>query len=160
MDKAGTQIPGAVGDYGCVAGDGSKEHDWTGPDANGALVIADVLQRKGERIVKWESRTSLESLTRGQSYTLLLGEKHALPDHLGDAEFGDGSLYNGARPANFSRVAGPDYPLANAIDAPFDNNFGSWHNGICHFLMADGTVRPMAIDVSEAVLGQLARRGE
>ena len=119
-----------------------------------------MLQRKGDRIVKWESRTSFESLTRGQSYTLLLGEKHALPDHLGDAEFGDGSLYNGARPANFSRIAGPGYPLAKAIDLPFNNNFGSWHNGICHFLMADGTVRPMAIDVSESVLGQLARRGE
>jgi hypothetical protein len=160
LDKTGTHIPGAVGDYGCVAGDGSKEHDWTGPDANGALVSADVIQRKGERILKWDSRTGLESLTRGQSYTLLLGEKHALPDHLGDAEFGDGSLYDGGRPASFSRIAGPGYSLANAIDAPFNNNFGSWHNGICHFLLADGTVRPMAIDVSESVLGQLARRGE
>ncbi len=160
FDKAGKHIPGAVGDYGDVAGDGSKDHDWTGPNANGALVIADVLQRNGDRIVKWESRTSFESLTRGQSYTLLLGEKHALPDHLGDAEFGDGSLYNGARPANFSRIAGPGYPLAKAIDEPFNNNFGSWHNGICSFLMADGTVRSMANDVSDLVLGQLARRGE
>jgi hypothetical protein len=160
LDKAGTHISGAVGDYGAVAGDGSKDHDWTGPKANGALILADVLQSNGERIVKWQSRTGYESLTRGQSYTLLLGEKHALPDHLGDAEFGDGSLYNGAQPANFARIAGPGYPLANAIDAPFNNNFGSWHNGICHFLMADTTVRPMAIDVSESVLGQLARRGE
>jgi hypothetical protein len=160
FDKAGKHIPGAVGDYGNVAGDGDKDHDWTGPNANGALVIADVLQRKGGRIVKWESRTSFDSLTRGQSYTLLLGEKHVLPDHLGDAEFGDGSLYNGARPANFSRIAGPGYPLAKAIDEPFNNNFGSWHSGICNFLMADGTVRPLAINVSETVLGQLARRGE
>lgn len=160
LDKAGTHISGAVGDYGCVAGDGAKDHDWSGPNANGALVSADVLQRKGDRIVMWESRTSFESLTRGQSYTLLLGEKHALPDHLGDAEFGDGSLYDGARPANFARVAGPGFPLARAIDEPFNNNFGSWHNGICHFLMADGAVRVMAIDVTDTVLGQLARRGE
>jgi Protein of unknown function (DUF1559) len=158
FDKAGKHISGAVGDYGAVAGDGSKDHDWTGPNANGALVIADVLQRNGDRIVKWESRTSFESLTRGQSETMLLGEKHVLPDHLGDAEFGDGSLYNGARPANFSRVAGPGFPLAQSMDAPFNNNFGSWHHGICHFLMADGTVRPMAIHVSEFVLGEIARR--
>jgi len=102
VDRAGKLFPGAVGDYACVAGDGAKEHDWTGPRANGPLVIAEVLQSKGDRILKWRSETSYASFARGQSYTLLVGEKHAMPDHLGDAEFGDGSLYNGGKPANFS----------------------------------------------------------
>lgn len=158
-DRTGKQIPGAVGDYGNGAGDNSKGHDWTGPHADGAIVIALVLERKGDRIVKWQSRTGLESLTRGESHTMLLGEKHALPDHLGDADFGDGSLYNGGKPASFSRIAGPDNPVARWIDEPFNNNFGSWHQGVCNFLFADGSVKALAKDISPTVLGQLGRRG-
>jgi hypothetical protein len=160
IDKAGKEFSGAVGDYACVAGDGSKEHDWTGPDANGAIILAKVLERKGDRILKWESRTSYASLTRGESYTLLIGEKHVPIGHLGEAQAGDGSIYNGALPANFSRVGGPGFPLAREIDAPVNNNFGSWHPGVCQFLMADNSVNVMAVDISESVLGKLARRGE
>ena len=158
VDAAGQNIPGALGDYASVAADNKK--NWTGPDANGALVIAEVLERKDDQIVKWQGRTSLASLIRGESYTMLIGEKYVAADHMGDAAFGDGSLYNGAHPASFSRIAGPGYPLADAIDVPFNNNFGSWHRGICNFLMADTSVRPMANDTSEKVLGELARRGE
>jgi Protein of unknown function (DUF1559) len=160
VNRAGTHLPGALGDYACVAGDGDIEHDWTGPNANGALVLADVIEAKGDRILAWQSRTRLASLTRGEAYTMLVGEKHVLVDHLGEAEFGDGSLYNGQIPANFARVAGPGFPLAPAIDAPFNKNFGSYHNGICHFLMADTSVRVMTADTSEFVLGELARRGD
>src|ERR1019366_4187815 len=53
VDAAHKHFPGALGDYAAVAGDGSAEHDWTGPQANGALVIADVLERKDDRILKW-----------------------------------------------------------------------------------------------------------
>ena len=160
IDPAKTLVPGALGDYACVAGDGDKEHDWTGVSANGAMILADVMERKGGRIVDWRSRTSLASLTRGDSYTFLLGEKHVPVDHPGEAAFGDGSLYNGGHPASFSRVAGPGFPLARSIAEPFNTNFGSYHNGISHFLMADTSVRPMSIDTSEEVLGQLARRGD
>jgi prepilin-type processing-associated H-X9-DG protein len=44
--------------------------------------------------------------------------------------------------------------------APFQRNFGSYHNGVCNFLMADTSVRTMTIDTSEFVLGEMARRGE
>jgi hypothetical protein len=124
------------------------------------MIVADVIGRKDGRIVDWSSRTSLAMLTRGDSYTFLLGEKHVQEGHIGDAAFGDGSLYNGSHPASFSRVAGPGFPLARSIVDPVNANFGSYHNGICHFLMADTSVRPMTIDTSEDVLGQLARRGD
>src|ERR1043165_3868384 len=91
VDAANKHFPGGLGDYACVAGDGSEDHDWTGPNANGPLVIAEVLERKGDRILKWQSRTSLAQLERhrGKSYTLLVGEKHVPLDHEGDAAFGD-----------------------------------------------------------------------
>jgi hypothetical protein len=155
VDPANKHFPGALGDYACVAGD--QENDWTGPNANGALIVAEVLERKDDRILKWQSQTSLKSLSRGTAHTLLVGEKHVPIDHLGNAEFGDGSLYNGQNSASFSRIAGPGFPLADALDAPFNKNFGSYHIGSPNFLMADTSVLSIT---SDFVLGQLARRGE
>ena len=161
LDSANKHFPGGLGDYASVAGDGSADHAWTGPKANGALIEADVLERKDERILQWKSRTSLglASLTRGDSYTFLVGEKQVRADHLGDAAFGDGSFYNGQHPASFSRVAGPGFPIAWP-GAPFNKNFGSGHPGICHFLLADTQVRALTLNTSEHVLGQMSRRGD
>lgn len=160
VDANDKHFPGGLGDYASVAGDGSENHDWTGPKANGALVIADVLERTDERIRKWRSRTSLNSLTRGESYTFLIGEKHVPWGRMGEAEVGDGSVYNGQVAASFSRIAGVGYPLAESPSAPFNKNFGSYHNGICQFLLADTSVRPMAIGTSEQVLARMSRRGD
>lgn len=152
LDAKGDHVPGGLGDYASVAGDGGED--------NGALASAAAIQRQGDRIVGWQSVTSLASLKRGQSNTLLLGEKHVTADRLGDAAIGDGSLYSGQHPASYSRVAGPGFPLAPRIDTPFMNNFGSWHNGVCNFLMADGSARLMTTTVNEDLLGNLARRGD
>ncbi len=158
VNKTNTHQPGALGDYAAVAGDGST--DWASVNANGALVLADGIERKGERIVKWHSVTSLDKLKRGEAYTLLLGEKHVPAGQFGDAAVGDGSLYNGAHPASFSRIAGPGFPIAPTVYSPFNKNFGSYHNGICQFLNADTSVRWLTPEVSEFVLGELAKRGD
>jgi hypothetical protein len=160
VDKTNKHFRGALGDYACVAGDGGGDHEWTGPKANGALVIAEVTDRKGDRILDWHSRTSLSSLTRGTAYTMLIGEKHVLSAHQAEAEFGDGSVYNGQHSASFARVAGPGYPLADGLDAPLNNNFGSSHKAVCLFLMADGSFRALSTDTSNIVLGRMARRGD
>ena len=158
LDGAKAHFPGGLGDYANVAGDGFG--DWTSPKANAALVSADGIERKGERIVNWHSMTGLASLPRGTAYTMLVGEKHVPIDRQGDAEVGDGSFYNGQNPASYSRVAGPGFPIAPSVTSPFNRNFGSYHHGICNFLMADTSVRTMTFQTSEAVLGQLARRTE
>jgi hypothetical protein len=155
VDAEGRHFAGALGDYGSVAGD-SDEH-WTDEKADGPLIIGEVLQRDKDRILKWRSRTSLSMLKRGMKYTLLVGEKHVPPDHMMDAEFGDGSVYNGKNPASFSRIVGPNFPLAE-VDAPFNRNFGSYHNGVSHFLYAEGNVGTFKTGASAEVLGQQARR--
>jgi hypothetical protein len=155
-------VRGALGDYAGVAGDGDPAHPWDGPDANGAIILGEVLERQGDRIVRWRGRTTLAAIqqARGLSTTLLLGEKHVPDGGAGRAEFGDGSLYNGQNAAGCARIAGPGFGLAPSPAAPFNTNFGSAHPGICQFLMADGGVRPFAVDMTDTVLGQLARRGK
>jgi hypothetical protein len=99
-------------------------------------------------------------LERGTSQTILVGEKHIPRGFFGDTEVGDGSVYNGNYPANFSRVGGKGYGLAQSPEDEFNRNFGSYHPDVCQFLMADGSVRPLTISVSETVLGELTARDE
>ncbi len=96
----GQHVAGAVGDYAGVAGAGDPAHPWDGPDADGAIILGEVLERRGDRIVRWRGRTSLSAIrdARGQSVTLLVGEKHVPRDEMGRADAGDGSLYDGRRP--------------------------------------------------------------
>jgi len=155
-------VPGALGDYAGVAGSGDLAHPWDGPDADGAFVLGEVLERNGDRIVRWRGRTSLLAIQagRGLSATLLIGEKHIPAGGLRQASAGDGSLYDGQNAASCSRVAGLGHGLAASATDPFNNNFGSAHVGLCQFLRADGSVHPFAISVSESVLGEMARRAQ
>jgi hypothetical protein len=156
----GQLLPGAVGDYAGVAGTGNPAHPWDGPDADGPIILGNVVERLGDRILGWRGRTSLTAIrdARGLSVTLLVGEKHVPLGREGHADAGDGSLYNGHFAASCSRIAGPGHGLAAAVTDPFNTNFGSAHVGLCQFLLADASVRTFAVNVNESVLGQMARR--
>jgi Protein of unknown function (DUF1559) len=158
VDAQGRFMAGAVGDYACAAGDGDLQYPWTGAAANGSIILGEVLEQKGDLITKWRSRTEFSSLKRGVSYTVLVGEKHVPVRKLGQADAGDGSIYDGSIPANFSRIGGPRYGIAVSPTAPFNNNFGSYHPGICQFLNADTSIRVLTTKVDEAVLGKLVVR--
>jgi hypothetical protein len=149
---------GALGDYAAVAGNGDPTHPWTGASANGPLILGDVLKQDGDLLASWRGRVSFNSLKRGLSYTLLVGEKHVPLDHHGAVEHGDGSLYDGRHPASFARVAGRGYPLALSPAAPMQDNFGSAHVGICQCLVADGSVRTFAVTMDPELLGRLVTR--
>jgi hypothetical protein len=156
----GKHHTGAVGDYACAAGTGDPADAWTTSEANGAIILGKVIEQKDERILAWVGRTSFSSLKRGRSYTILVGEKHVPPEGFGQAAFGDGSHYNGDHPASFSRIGGPGFAIAPSPTAPFNKNFGSYHPGLCQFLMADCSVRPMNNATSEEILGRLVNRHE
>jgi prepilin-type processing-associated H-X9-DG protein len=153
--------PGVLSDYACSAGDGSPERPWDTDSSGAALLPAQVLERKDNQILSWRSRTDFDSLKRGVAQTILIGEKHVPEGVFGRAEQGDGSVYNGEYPANFSRVGGPGFGLAPSPAAEFNRNFGSYHTGgVCQFLMADGSVRPFTPAVDEELLGRLMLRDE
>ena len=152
--------PGALGDFACASGDDDPAHPWRTPEANGAVIPAQVLERAGGRILKWRGLVTVAGLSRGQAYTITVGEKHVPPKAFGQADQGDGSLYNGDYPASSARIGGPGHGLARSPTDPVNTNFGSAHPGICNFLYADGHVEPLATSISEEVLGRLLRRRE
>lgn len=151
-------LPGALGDYGCASGTDDPARSWTTAEADGAIIPGEVLERDGDRIVRWQSRTSLKALERGEAYTILIGEKHVVQGDFGQTIHGDGSIYNGDHPASFARTVGKDHALAQGPTAPFNNNFGSWHPGVCQFVMADGSLRVFANNLSPEALAKLVPR--
>ncbi|MFO0968548.1 MAG: DUF1559 domain-containing protein [Gemmataceae bacterium] len=164
---SGKDGSGAVGDYACASGAGDPEAPWSGPNADGAIIEGEVDKRDGKRIVKWHSRTGFVDLVedekrgstgRGLAYTILIGEKHVPRDGLLTLEAGDGSLYDGRRPNCYARAGGKGFPIAAGPDAPYQDNFGSYHAGFAQFMFADTHVDRMAVDMSEEVLGRLIRR--
>jgi Protein of unknown function (DUF1559) len=155
---AAREFPGALGDYAGCSGNGRPEHPWQTAQANGAIILGEVLKRSDDLILDWRGRVDLGDLEPGQSQTILLGEKHVPWGHFGEGQFGDGSLYNGDYPVYSNRVGGPGYGLATGPEAPFHDNFGSYHPGICQFLLADTSVRALANSISEEVLGRMTRR--
>jgi prepilin-type N-terminal cleavage/methylation domain-containing protein len=112
----------------------------------------------------WRSLRTFADIRDGLSNTLMLGEKHITPDHLGNYDYGDGTFFSDDSVANTCRMAGPSYPLAamptdpELGDPPFNNGrFGSWHTGgVCQFVMGDGSVQAISPAINSAVLGYLA----
>jgi hypothetical protein len=155
--------PGALGDYACSAGDNANGHFNT-EQANGAFLIADYRRSKTTSpcvLASWSSRTSFASVTDGLSNTLFVGEKHVRLGGFGRGAEGDGSVYNGdPSNANAARVAGPNNLLARSPTEAYRTNFGSYHPGVCQFVLGDGSVRAVAVSVSGTILSRLSVRND
>jgi len=149
---------GALGDYGCAPTSDNATKSWTSPEADGALIVGEVLEKAGDKIVRWKSRTTLALLQRGQAYTILLGEKNVPMGDFGQCLLGDGSLYNGDYPSSFARLVDAKHGLAQGPTDAFNLNFGSWHQGVCQFLMADGSVYVAGDSINPELLQKLVPR--
>jgi prepilin-type N-terminal cleavage/methylation domain-containing protein len=153
---------GALGDYAGCAGDNSTTFNTA--DADGAVILADYTHggaKSPYTIVNPRSRTRFDNITDGLSNTLLVGEKHVPLGKFGREDNGDGSIYNGdPLNENAARIAGPGYPLARSPDESYKINFGSYHAGICQFVLGDGSVRPLPTSISGTILGLLAARDD
>jgi prepilin-type N-terminal cleavage/methylation domain-containing protein len=175
-------LTGACGDYAACAGDGTNPNTRRG---TGAIIVAQVLvpagpgPQSGENgidqpnanppslplvpIVSFTSYTSLPKIADGTSNTFLIGEKHVRAGHFGKSGDGDEAYYSGMGYDSAQRVAGPGYPLARD---PFDDHahrqdlFGGPHVGVCQFVMADGHVVALSVNIDETNLGRLAHRAD
>jgi prepilin-type N-terminal cleavage/methylation domain-containing protein len=160
--------PGALGDYGCNGGQYAQNPDVDLPQCQGAMCYANAQINNG-MIVTSRSQTSLMSITDGTSNTLLVGERHVPAIYFGmsgtgPAPNGDGSIYNGDYPRNFTRIGGlPSFSLGqgpNDTSGPYHCRFGSWHPGICQFVFADGHLAILSNDIDITTLGLLCVRND
>jgi hypothetical protein len=115
----------------------------------------------GENTCKY--RVTLNMITDGLSKTFLMGEKHVPVGWLGSERGNDCSTYNPDRLQRFGRFAGPGSPLAHPIDGPgyyfgWEMLFGSWHPGVCQFVMVDGSVHAFSVSIDPQFLGYLSDR--
>lgn len=185
-----THSPGAVTDYAGNAGtdidsDGRRV-DWWNQKANG-LIITTWVDRVGSGRnlkIQWNSNygdnnnslglsvpLSFKHCKDGLSQTLLAGEKHVFQRALGY----DGAAFNGDDVCHYARIAGHTSPIAldrwdlttcgnsnkcpTGIDCVCDN-FGSWHGGICLFVLGDGHARAISVTIDLETLSRLAGRNE
>jgi prepilin-type processing-associated H-X9-DG protein len=77
---------------------------------------------------------------------------------------GDGAIFNGDYPRSFTRIGGP--PSFNLGQGPTDTSgtyhckFGSWHQGICQFVFADGHVQSLNNSIDMNTLALLCVRND
>lgn len=123
--------------------------------------------------------TRVSQITDGLSKTLMLGEKHQTnPDGLCGAASSDRGdctpFFTGSGP-NHDTGYGEKYmagstfgrPLAKGpqdfvttVSAAGSPMLGSWHPGICQFVMCDGAVVPISVGISQTTLENLSHKSD
>ena len=159
---------GGLSDYAACEGNGIGVGKYY---ANGALIIANyqlsgALSDPQATVTSWRSRTTFASITDGTSNTFFVGEKHVEPTMFGQG-LEDSSVYNGDNTFPFSRVAG-QHDASSLPLAPFPTyneqaprfKFGSYHPGVCQFMMGDGSVRAIPVSINIDTLTRLAVRND
>jgi prepilin-type N-terminal cleavage/methylation domain-containing protein len=158
-------VKGAQGDYAACAGSGMVRGTTTTIPADyheggDSLCLSPVPCANG---MFWRKtgaagfrQLKFEDCRDGLSNTFFLGERHVRPSLLAT----DGSIYNGDHGISFKQAGGSNRPLARFPE--FNNNaiFGSWHPGICNFLMGDSSVRAVSVTIDLQVLADMAQRND
>jgi type II secretory pathway pseudopilin PulG len=159
---------GALSDYAVVIGNDDKP-------ADGWLIYTNDKDRPSGCFVGVECRCEgalpnrrmlggckypikLKMIVDGLSKMLYVGEKHVPPNLLGQKDGLDCSIYNSDHMIMPGRFAGQRFPLAAGLNETPIGQFGSWHPGICQFVLGDGSVRGFAPSMNAVVLSYLADR--
>jgi prepilin-type N-terminal cleavage/methylation domain-containing protein len=161
-----TLVGGAVGDYAANHGDltggstGDSLSYWRGGNGTG-VIISSRPRCNASGPIDWLDRVRMKDLVDGASNTALAGEMHIPQDRLAQVPE-NGPMYNGKDLPAFARIGGEGIPLARGADdktVPIVG-FGSWHSGVCPFVLADGSVQNVDVFVDSDVLQSLCRRND
>jgi prepilin-type N-terminal cleavage/methylation domain-containing protein/prepilin-type processing-associated H-X9-DG protein len=170
-------LTGTVGDYAVCVNDnytGNGAGDWSGADypklSNGAFINGN-----SHHVPATDNRDAikLKEIPDGTSKTIFVGEKHVRINAQLNAEVPatnhDNCIYNSDNGATAGRCAGATLnaagtpvsdlaPIATDPDEAYNAQFGSWHPGICNFLMGDGHVEGIDPSIDLVTLKYLANR--
>lgn len=157
-------LGGAVGDYAANHGDpspgaiGGPRDFYLGGNGTG-VIISSRARCRAETPTGWIDRIRATDIRDGTSNTLLAGELHVRPEDIKRQPY-NGPLFNGEDLAAFARLGGPGVPLARDRNDPPGPvlGFGSWHPGVCNFVLSDGSVRPISNQIDTITLGRLCNR--
>jgi prepilin-type N-terminal cleavage/methylation domain-containing protein len=144
-----SRTEGICGDYGVNYGSGTSS-----ADGNNGAFRWNVDNTIGMRIAE---------LTDGTSNTLLLGEKHVQPSALGKwgTDSNNDVVIYTSKPWDASgRKAGAAFLLALSPFDVYGGQFGSWHPGVCQFVLADGSVRALKSSTPGNTLRLLSARND
>jgi prepilin-type N-terminal cleavage/methylation domain-containing protein len=167
MDVRMVQLfSGAVGDYAGNHGDFTggvyslPTDFFMGGNGTGVIVSSRPLCHEGQP-TGWIDKVHHKDLIDGASNTALAGEMHIPRDRLAQVPE-NGPLYNGKDLTAFARIGGPGVPLARGPDdlAGSAMAFGSWHVGVCPFVLADGSLRLVDNLIDTVVLRSLCNRDD
>ncbi|MEQ1903914.1 MAG: DUF1559 domain-containing protein [Pirellulaceae bacterium] len=166
----GTRIVegGALGDYAANAGDlspgavGAPTDFYQPGQGTGLMFTSRTIGDDVSGPVGWSDKISIEKIRDGSSNTLLIGEAHKPVDGL-KLPPTDGPIYSGYEFPSIARLGGPGAPI---IRNRYDNSptsffqWGSWHAGVCHFALADGSTQTLANFIDPETLRRLSCRGD
>jgi prepilin-type N-terminal cleavage/methylation domain-containing protein len=160
------RIPGgAVVDYVGNHGDispgaiGQPTDFYWGGRGTGVIISSHPKVQGNNIVAGWDDRVAFRDISDGTSNTVMVGEPFIPFGEMTKSPY-NGPAYFGRYFQNFSRIGGPGVPLAHH---PGDQrgtlySFGSAHNGIVQFALADGSVRGISTSISSRVLGDLCNR--
>jgi len=167
QNDIGSKTPGgAIGDYNPCQG--------TLPGVNNANDDGAIMAAQANfaavggfaTVPSYSLRLRLANITDGTSNTIMFGEKHIRPSSMrGKNE--DRSIFGGQNNST-RRCAGIQQnntanvrPLRAANDengANANQSFGGPHPGVCEFVMCDGSVRKLNININIQTLTSMATR--
>jgi prepilin-type N-terminal cleavage/methylation domain-containing protein len=151
-NPSGPHVPGACSDYAACIGSPQTLVDYF-IGMNGATEVNEC-----DGVFRYydpKRRLNSSSILDGLSNTILYGEKHIPKERYGQAP--DSSTWNGDHGAHMKK-AGVGAPLAKGSNGT--GEFGSYHPGICQFVLADGSVKGLSVSIELNNLGRLASRDD
>jgi prepilin-type N-terminal cleavage/methylation domain-containing protein len=148
-------VPGGVADYAANTGtqEGTTDY-YDGGTFSGVLYT---IQTAANGPFWYKGKPMrISMITDGLGNTLFFGEKHVAVQELN----AEGSTYNGDHGSSFKKAGVGNPLIRNPNQAGNQSRFGSWHPGVCQFVMGDGSVRPIRVSIDLTTLGYLARRDD
>jgi prepilin-type N-terminal cleavage/methylation domain-containing protein len=162
--RGAQSVAGAVGDYGGNHGDLSPGSFGLPTDfyygGNGTGVIISSHARCNSDIpMDWLDKVRMKDVVDGLSNTILAGEMHVPIGKLGQSPE-DAFIFNGDHVFHSTRVGGPTVPIVTDNRDSLNGlvSWGSWHPGVCHFAVSDGSVRGISKTIDTETLGNLCNR--